>query len=214
MLISLGVPIEAVIFDIGGVLEVTPPTGWPERWASRLGVSPQDLTARLEPSFAAGATGAMTLAEVERATETALGLDAAALEQLMDDLWSEYLGTLNEPLADYFARLRPRYRTGILSNSFVGARERERERYGFPEMCDVIVYSHEEGLLKPDPRFYLIACERLSAPPAGCALLDDVQANVDGARALGMHAVTFVDNAQAMRDLDALLNGGPRTACR
>ena len=201
--------IQAVLFDIGGVLEVTPPTGWPERWAVRLGLSTDELIARLEPAFRAGAIGAMSLAEVERTNAAALGLDPAALEQLMADLWSEYLGTLNVELAAYFAALRPRYRTGILSNSFVGARERERERYGFEEMCDVIVYSHEVGVLKPDPQAYLVACERLSTSPASCVLLDDLEANVEGACAVGMHAVTFADTAQAIRDLDRLLNGGP-----
>lgn len=200
--------IEAVLFDIGGVLEITPPTGWPARWAAPLGLSTDELIAKLEPTFRAGSTGAMSLAEVERANATALALDASALRRLMEDLWSEYLGTLNETLAAYFAGLRPRYRTGILSNSFVGARERERERYGFEQMCDVIVYSHEVGLLKPDPRVYLLACERLSAAPTSCILLDDVQANVDAARAVGMHAVTFMDNAQAIHELEELLDGG------
>ena len=44
----------------------------------------------------------------------------------MADLWREYLGTANTELIEYARRLRPRYRTGILSNSFVGAREREQ----------------------------------------------------------------------------------------
>ena len=198
--------IEAILFDIGGVLEVTPRTGWPERWSTMLGLSTDELIARLEPGFQAGSTGAMTLPQVEQANAAALGLDASALERLMDELWSEYLGTLNRELAHYFAALRPRYRTGILSNSFVGARERERERYGFEEMCDVIVYSHEEGLLKPDPRSYLLACERLNTSPTRCVLLDDVEANVEGARAVGMQAVAFADNAQAIRDLEHLLD--------
>ena len=201
--------IEAVLFDIGGVLEVTPPTGWPERWAGTLGLSTDELITRLEPAFRAGAIGAMSLPEVERANAAALELDPAALKQLMADLWSEYLGTLNEELAAYFAALRPRYRTGILSNSFVGARERERERYGFEDMCDVIIYSHEVGVLKPDPQAYLVACERLGTAPASCVLLDDLEANVEGANAVGMNAVTFADTAQAIRDLERLLNGGP-----
>ncbi|HEY1519004.1 MAG TPA: hypothetical protein VGF91_21415 [Solirubrobacteraceae bacterium] len=70
----------------------------------------------------------------------------------MDDIWAEYLGTLNQHIADYFASLRPAYRTSILSNSLVGAREREQAAYGFEDMCDVVVYSHEIGLSKPDPR--------------------------------------------------------------
>ena len=67
----------------------------------------------------------------------------------MDDVWREYVGMLNTELADYFARLRPAYMTGIVSNSFVGAREREQEAHRLSDLCDVIVYSHEEGCLKP-----------------------------------------------------------------
>jgi hypothetical protein len=59
-----------------------------------------------------------------------LDLDQPRLAALMDTLWAEYLGTLNARLADYFSGLRPRYRTAILSNSFVGARERERQLTG------------------------------------------------------------------------------------
>ncbi len=123
----------------------------------------------------------------------------------MDDAWSEYVGSLNQELADYFSRLRPCYKTGILSNSFVGAREREQAAYRFAEMCDVIVYSHEEGYLKPDPRIYRIVCDRLGVAPEAAVLLDDVQANVDGARAVGMRAVTFATNDQAIAEIQALL---------
>ncbi len=112
----------------------------------------------------------------------------------MDDAWGEYVGSLNEELADYFARLRPRYKTGILTNSFVGAREREQEAHGFGDMCDVIVYSHEEGCLKPDPRIYRVVCDRLRVAPNAAVLLDDVQANVNGAHAVGMRGITFASN--------------------
>lgn len=204
-----------MLFDIGGVLEITPPTGWRERWQAIVGVSRVELEARLEPLFLAGATGGMTLAEVERGIASALTLDRGALASFMDDLWGEYLGTLNVDLAAYFTRLRPRYRTGILSNSFVGARERERERYGFEQMCDELLYSHEEGLLKPDPRFYRLAAERLGVRVERCVLLDDTRACVEGARAIGMHAIEFLDNRQAMRELERLLGSRarPKNAC-
>ena len=121
----------------------------------------------------------------------------------MSDVWAEYVGTLNQELADHFGSLRPRYKTGLLSNSFVGAREREQAAYGFESLCDVIVYSHEVGYLKPDPRIYWAACERLGVSPETTVLLDDVQINVDGARAVGMRAITFTDNRQAIADLQA-----------
>lgn len=123
----------------------------------------------------------------------------------MTDAWTEYVGSLNHELAAYFAGLRPRYKTGILSNSLVGAREREQAAHRFADMCDVIVYSHEEGCLKPDPRIYRVVCDRLDVAPETAVLLDDAQANVDGARAIGMTGITFATNAQAISELNALL---------
>ena len=117
----------------------------------------------------------------------------------------ELVGTLNHDLATFFADLRPRYRTGILSNSFVGAREREQALYGFEDVCDVIVYSDEVGWLKPDPRIYHAVCEQLRCAPEEAVLVDDVPANIDGARAVGMHGVLFTDTAQTIADLKSLM---------
>jgi HAD superfamily hydrolase (TIGR01509 family) len=69
----------------------------------------------------------------------------------------------------------------------------------------VIVYSHEEGCLKPDPRIYRIVCDRLGVVPETAVFLDDAQANVDGARAVDVTGITFVTNAQAISELNALL---------
>jgi epoxide hydrolase-like predicted phosphatase len=204
------VPIQGVVFDIGGVLEVTPRTHWQQRWAARLGMPAAAFEARAEPIFAPGATGAVALEEIERQTAEAFDLDEADVAALMDDLWTEYVGTLNAELAAYFAGMRPRHRAGILSNSFVGAREREQALYGFADMCDVIVYSHEVGWLKPDPRIYHAVCERLGCAPEHVVLLDDVATNIEGARAVGMRGVLFMDTGQAISDLEALFADGPR----
>ena len=200
-------PIQAVVFDIGGVLEVNPRTGWRARWARRLNLNAAAFETRLDDIWGPGAIGAATLEEVERLTAQAFGLSEHDLRGLMADAWAEYVGTLNPEVADYFSNLRPRYRTGILSNSFVGAREREQALYGFESMCDTIVYSHEVGWLKPDPHIYHAVCERLGVPPENAVLLDDLPENVDGARAVGMCAVMFVDTRQAIAALEAQLEG-------
>ena len=106
---------------------------------------------------------------------------------------------MNRDLTAYFTALRPRYKTGILSNSFVGAREREQAAYGFADMCDVIVYSHEEGCLKPDPRIYRIVRDRLDVAPAAAVSWDDAHENVEAARAVGMAGITFATNARRSR---------------
>jgi HAD superfamily hydrolase (TIGR01509 family) len=148
----------------------------------------------------------MSLEAIEEQTARAFGLDREQLARLTADIWAEYLATLNGVLAGYFASLRPRFRTGILSNSLVGTREREQEAYGVGDMCDVIVYSHEEGLAKPDPRFYHLVCARLGCALQRAVFVDDKQSCVDGARAAGLHGIRFLNNEQAITALDALLN--------
>lgn len=194
-------PVKAVLFDIGGVLEATPATGWQDRWAARLQCDRASFERCLGRIWGPGSTGGATLEQIERQTANALSLDELTLAQLMDDAWTEYVGNLNSELAEFFGSLRPRYRTGIISNSFVGARERERAAYGFEEMCDVVVYSHEEGCMKPDARIYQRACERLHVLSEEAVFLDDVSANVEGAEKIGMRAVRFLDTKQAIEDV-------------
>ena len=196
---------HCVVLDIGGVLEVTPATGWTERWEHELGLPPGALMARLSHVLRAGALGQITEDEVVAAVAERLGLARSERELFWTDVWAEYLGTLNTPLYEWFRALRPRFRTGILSNSFVGAREREQERYGFADAADVIVYSHEVGVGKPDPRVYRLTAERLGAAPADIVFLDDVPACVEAARAAGWQGVLYEDNTQAIADLEALL---------
>jgi putative hydrolase of the HAD superfamily len=197
--------VRAVVFDIGGVLEITPDLGTDEKWRSRLGLSEEEYRERTRPIWRAGSLGQLTLDQVHAALATALDIDAATVDTWLDDIWVEYLGTLNTELRDYFAALRPRYRTGILSNSFVGARERETAAYGFPDLVDELIYSHEVGLAKPDPEVYKLTCARLGVRPDELVYLDDVPACVEAARAYGIHAILFQDNAQAITAIEALL---------
>lgn len=201
-------PIRAVVFDIGGVLEITPPTGWDAAWERRLQLQPGQLNQRMRDVWLGGSVGTIAEAEVERSVGQRLGLSAAEVAAFMDDLWAEYLGTPNDELIGYFASLRPRYRTGILSNSFVGARRKEQQRYRFHELCDLIIYSHEEGLKKPDPRFYALACARLQVQPAEMLFLDDIDVCVEGARACGIQAIRFESNRQAIAAIEHHLRQG------
>ena len=196
---------RAVVFDIGGVLEFTPPPGMAGKWEDRLGLPPGGLASRLGGLFGAGNVGEVTEAEVHRGVGELLAIDEPAVDAFMADLWTEYLGSLNTELAAYFAGLRPAYRTGIISNSFVGAREREQERYGFGQLTDVIIYSHEAGISKPDPRIYHLACHRLGIRPEEMIFLDDVEENVAAARDLGAHGILFTSTAQAIADIESSL---------
>jgi epoxide hydrolase-like predicted phosphatase len=197
--------IRAVVFDIGGVLEITPDLGVHRRWESRLGRAAGDMDERMQDVWRDGGLGTITLDDVHKAIRERLRLDERQLAAYMTDVWREYLGTANTELIGYARRLRPRYRTAILSNSFVGAREREQVAYGFEDLVDEIVYSHEVGMGKPDPRIYALVCARLGVQPAEMVFLDDSEPNVTGAREAGIHAVHYRDNAQAIGEIGQLL---------
>jgi HAD superfamily hydrolase (TIGR01509 family) len=149
-----------------------------------------------------GSIGTITLDDVHEALRDRLGLDD---QKYMADLWREYLGTANTELIEYARRLRPRYRTGIVSNSFVGAREREQAAYGFEDLVEEIVYSHEVGFSKPDPRIYALICTRLNVPPEEMVFVDDSDVCVAGAHDAGIHAVRYQSNAQAIAAIEKLL---------
>jgi putative hydrolase of the HAD superfamily len=77
-------------------------------------------------------------------------------------------------------------------------------------MCDVLIYSHEEGIAKPDSRFYQLVCDRLGVAPHETIFLDDKLPCVHGARAIGMHAVQFVSNERALAELSLIIENASR----
>lgn len=64
----------------------------------------------------------------------------------------------------------------------------------FRHFQDTVV-SADEGLIKPDPRIYAIACERTGLAPQDLLFIDDSAANIEAASALGFHVHRFEDPA-------------------
>jgi epoxide hydrolase-like predicted phosphatase len=199
--------VRAVVFDIGGVLEVPTDHDLDDRWERRLGLRPGEFFQRLRRSGLGRDANLGRVSEVEfaRALGQLYGLDRATTKELLTDLWSWYVGELNTEMADYFQRLRPQYRTALLSNTAAGGRREEDRRYGFTAMADVLVYSYEVGIEKPDQRIYEITCERLSVHPSEVVFLDDLEINVVAARQVGMCAVLFQSTTQAISEVEACL---------
>ncbi|MGI5142392.1 MULTISPECIES: HAD family hydrolase [unclassified Streptomyces] len=200
-----------VILDIGGVLEITPDTGWVQRWEDRLELPLGTVNDRMRDVWRAGS---ISEREVHEQVATRLGLDAFEVEAFMADLWAEYLGTPNEELITYVRGLQGMCRLGILSNSFVGARERDTALYHFDDLVEQIIYSHEIGIGKPDPRAFEAACATLDVRPENCLFIDGVSVNVEAAQAAGMQAHLFEDNARTIARVAAHLDAGPRVPGR
>jgi len=198
-----------VILDIGGVLEITPETGWERRWEELLGLPPGAIDERMHDVWQDGRVGRFSEKEVNEQVAARLGLDAPQVDAFMGDLWGEYLGMPNAELIDYVRGLRGTCRLGILSNSFVGARERETALYRFDALVEQIVYSHEIGVAKPDPGAFEAACAALDVQPDSCLFIDDLAVNIAAARAAGMQAHLFEDNARTISRIEAHLEGRP-----
>jgi putative hydrolase of the HAD superfamily len=196
-----------VVFDIGGVLEREVATDLHVRWERRLGLAPGEFFERLRASGLARDANLGRVSETEFAQGVGrlYGLDPPRGEELLADLWEWYVGELNSEVASYFQGLRPRYRTAILSNAAAGGVRVEEARYGFSKMADLLVYSFEEGIQKPDHQIYQRTCQRLEVAPREAVFLDDIEANVVAAREVGMRAVGFQSTAQAIAEVQAHL---------
>lgn len=199
--------VKAVVLDIGSVLEVIDDRVFPEPFERRHGLPVGSVASASDFPRDPG-VGLMSESEVRAHWQQRLGLSETLADELMADQWRWYVGTLDRELFDWFAGVRGRgLAAGILSNSGPGAREAERP-YGFEDVTDVLVYSHEVGLAKPDPAVYALTTERLGVAPHEIVFLDDNERCVAGARAAGWHAVRHVDTRSSIAELERIIANG------
>lgn len=146
--------------------------------------------------------GSISLEMASMAQASLLGMTVDELQALRDE------GEVrNVELLEYIeANLKGKYTVGLLSNIHSRARLEERFLPGELErVFDDVVASGDVGVIKPQPEIYELACKRLGMLPEECVLIDDMPAFCDGARAVGMHAILFTTNSQALAELGELL---------
>jgi len=73
------------------------------------------------------------------------------------------------------------------------------------ELFDVFIESSVEGLRKPDPKIYTMACERLGVTPEVCVFLDDIGSNLKTARQMGITTIKVDTPDVALRELEAFV---------
>jgi putative hydrolase of the HAD superfamily len=116
----------------------------------------------------------------------------------------------NQSMLDLMRELRGRgLRTAILTNNVREWEELWRSKLPLDEIFEVIVDSGWVGMRKPQPEIYLLTVDRLGdgLQPTQCLFVDDNEQNVDAARELGMKAVQFHSNEQAIPEIRAALDG-------
>ena len=96
--------------------------------------------------------------------------------------------------------LAPRVKLGLLSDTDPLHWQYLREHYSFLRAFQRPTLSFEVGATKPDPRVFSAAVRNVGVPPAECLYIDDLAANVEGARRSGLDAMQFI-SAQQLRDV-------------
>ena len=195
--------IRAVVFDIGGVFFPWPSEEYFVEWGTRRGLGHDGLLEALwhGPDIEAANLGGISAQEYVRRCSARCGVEESELYELMEHCFA---GELNEELLEYARTLRPRYTVAALTNTWSFGRSLvERKLAG---LFEEIVSSAEEGVRKPDPLIYRILLERLGTAPEEVVFVDDLQENVDAARAEGIHGLRFVSAGQTAAELSALLD--------
>lgn len=197
--------LRAVIFDFGMVLTGTPNqeahdamvrlTGLPvERfesfyWADRHAYDEGKLS------------GITFWQKLLRDAELDLGPNAVhELNQLDARMWT----TQNPAMVAWQLRLKQHgIRTAILSNMGDSVLESIQREFKWLEQFDVLVWSYQLRIAKPDPQIYLHTLEKLGTRPEEALFLDDKKVNVDAAIALGMRSLEFSTIERLRADLIA-----------
>lgn len=183
---------SAVVFDIGGVL-----LEWDPRLVY-LDLLPDSadldrfLTEICTPEWNAGLDAGRPFDEAcaELAARHPDEADRIHAWKRQDEMIAgEIAGT-----AELIARLAdagvPLY---LLTNMPADVFAARRERYPVLQRFAGAVVSGEEGVLKPSPAIFAIIRDRYRLDPAATLFVDDLEANVAGARAAGFLAHRFVD---------------------
>lgn len=92
-------------------------------------------------------------------------------------------------------------KTCLLSNSWSNTYPREL----FDGLFDAVVISAEVGMRKPEPAIFQHALELVALPGEDCVFIDDLEANIVAARALGITGIHHSDPDTTLAQLESLL---------
>ncbi|MGA3262526.1 MAG: HAD family phosphatase [Terracidiphilus sp.] len=197
--------LRAVVFDYGKVLTGPPD---PDAHAALLRITGLPA-ARFESLYWAdrhaydeGKLNGIALWQ-KIARDGGLTLSQDKIEEL--NLWDARMWTTeNLPMLDWQKQLKERgLLTAILSNigdNVLAGVERE---FDWIHRFDVLVWSYQLGIAKPDPAIYRHVLKELGTQPGETLFLDDKLVNVEAARALGIQALQFSTVERLREDLIA-----------
>lgn len=201
--VSSGRPNPALItFDLGNVLTLVDEQPAAREFARLSGMTEERV---FRICFAPEAkrvleTGKVTFPEFADRAMGELGLEIS-LERFIEIF--EWSLTPNKEIFELVDRVAARYRVALCSNTSEPHWALERHRLPFGHRFDPAVLSYVVGSMKPDRRIYDAITEMSGVPHRQIVFIDDVPANVEGARRTGIHAIHFTGVPQLEADLVA-----------
>jgi putative hydrolase of the HAD superfamily len=138
------------------------------------------------------------------AVRMALGIPPQDMPGFLQQYWSA--DDVNWELLEYIRQLHPAYKVGLLSNAWDDLRQTMHTRWDIDDLFDEMIISAEVGMVKPDPRIFRLAAERLRVAPREAVFIDDMPDNVEAARHEGLQGIQFISTSQTLSELTTLLN--------
>lgn len=194
--------IQAIIFDVGGVLVRTHDHSGRRAWEDRLSLAPGELEAIVLNSEMGhrAQRGQITDSELWAWVSERFGL-GDELDAFRRDFWRG--DKVDQNLVELVGRLNRRYQTAIISNA-TDALLSTLEDYQLLSEFDLVVGSAYEGIMKPSPAIFEAALIRLGREASATVFIDDAPANIAGAQAVGMRTVLFNPALDLAEELVAL----------
>jgi putative hydrolase of the HAD superfamily len=200
---EVALELRAVIFDYGRVLTGPPD---PAAYAELLritGLSADRLDQFYWKDRNAYDEGKLTGLGFWRQIAHDEGLKLTESEIAELNLWDARMWTRGDPamLAWQLAVKQRGLLTAIVSNMGDSVHEHMVRELPWLSRFDVLVWSYQLGVAKPDPAIYRYALEKLGTRPAETLFVDDKAENVDAAIALGMKGLIFSTVEKLRADL-------------
>ena len=195
--------IDAIIFDLGGVLVHVDETRALERFAVRTGRTPTDISDYLRRTSHATefALGKLTRRGFYRVVAKDLNFDGGFEE--FAQIWSEVFSPI-EPMVALAESLKTRLPRVILSNTNPLHIDHLIKHYPWINDFDAQVLSYEVGLLKPDAAIYDLTLRRCGLQAPRAVFIDDLAANVEAARRVGLQGIQYQSADQVRAELTKL----------
>ena len=195
--------VRAVIWDFEGVL-LQSDGGFKQMLVSRLGVPPEAADRVLHsPMTDSWDLGEISDDEFYLHILKELNLPAEMKAVLERGVVEDFF--IDRALLAYIRGVHAAFATALLTNFPARIHELISTTWRMDGAFDHIVASCDVRLLKPDPRIFRLALERLEVTAGEAIMVDDQLPNVAAARELGMAAVHFRSRAQAIADMETRL---------